>query len=44
MELELGIGALLRELPGLRLAVPEGELEWSSGLAFSRPRTVPLAW
>ncbi|MFI2184059.1 cytochrome P450 [Streptomyces sioyaensis] len=44
MELELAIGALLRELPGLRLAVPEGELEWSSGLAFSRPRTVPLAW
>ncbi|MER6666873.1 cytochrome P450 [Amycolatopsis japonica] len=44
MELEVAIGALLREMPGLRLAVDESELEWTSGLAFSRPRTLPIAW
>jgi cytochrome P450 len=44
MELEIAIGTLLRELPGLRLAVDELELEWSSGLAFSRPRALPIAW
>nr|CAM34359.1 putative cytochrome P450 dependend monoxygenase [Streptomyces tendae] len=44
MELEIALGALLRRMPGLRLAVPEADLQWSSQLAFSRPRTLPVAW
>ncbi|MGB3440130.1 MAG: cytochrome P450 [Actinophytocola sp.] len=44
MELEIAVGTLLRDLPGLRLAVDESELEWSSGVAFSRPQTLPVLW
>ncbi|MFE1173950.1 cytochrome P450 [Streptomyces sp. NPDC058773] len=29
IELQIALGTLLRRLPGLRLAVPEGELEWT---------------
>ncbi|MFC5723804.1 cytochrome P450 [Streptomyces gamaensis] len=44
IELQAGIGALLRTLPGIRLAVDESQLEWSSGLAFSRPASLPVVW
>jgi len=44
LELEIALRTLVREMPGLRLAVAESELEWSSGLAFSRPTTLPVAW
>lgn len=43
-ELEIALGAVLRRMPGLRLAVEESRLRWSSGLAFSRPDTLPIAW
>lgn len=44
LELEIAIGTLLHEMPHLRLAVTESELEWSAGLAFSRPQTLPITW
>ncbi|HEY4021009.1 MAG TPA: cytochrome P450 [Pseudonocardiaceae bacterium] len=44
LELEIALRTLLRDMPDLRLAVPESELEWSSGLAFSRPAKLPVAW
>ncbi|WP_327085937.1 cytochrome P450 [Nonomuraea sp. NBC_01738] len=44
IELEIALGSLLRELPVLRLAVPERELRWNAGAAFSRPMTLPLTW
>ncbi|GHF65524.1 cytochrome P450 [Streptomyces mashuensis] len=44
MELQAGLAALLRILPGLRLAVPETELTWSAGLAFARPDALPVTW
>lgn len=44
LELEIALRTLLRDTPGLRLAVDESDLEWSSGLAFSRPTTLPVAW
>jgi cytochrome P450 len=44
LELEVALGTLLREMPGLRLAVDEADLPWSSGLAFSRPQTLPVLW
>ncbi|MFF4403256.1 cytochrome P450 [Streptomyces sp. NPDC001404] len=44
VELTAALGALLARMPGLRPAVEETELVWSSGLAFSRPRELPVAW
>jgi len=44
LELEIALRTLVREMPSLRLAVAESELEWSSGLAFSRPTMLPVAW
>jgi cytochrome P450 len=44
LELEIALGTLLRKLPRLRLAVAETEFVWSSGLAFSRPAELPVAW
>jgi len=40
LELMIALGALLREMPGLRAAVPEAELRWSHGSAFSRPHAL----
>ncbi len=44
IELEVALGSLLARFPDLRLAVTEDELGWSTGLAFSRPDELPLAW
>ncbi|MEU6730304.1 cytochrome P450 [Nonomuraea wenchangensis] len=44
LELEIALGSLLRDLPGLRLAVPESDLRWNRGTAFSRPAELPLTW
>ncbi|MEV0625229.1 cytochrome P450 [Nonomuraea wenchangensis] len=44
LELEIALGSLLRDLPGLRLAVPESGLRWNRGTAFSRPAELPLTW
>jgi cytochrome P450 len=43
-ELEIALGAVAARLPGLRLAVPESELTWSSNAAFSRPSELLVAW
>jgi cytochrome P450 len=44
MELQVAIGALLERLPDLRLAVPEEELEWKSGLLVRGLKRMPVAW
>jgi cytochrome P450 len=35
---------LFRRLPGLRLAVPRGQLEWRPTPGFRRVVTLPVAW
>ncbi|PZM89993.1 MAG: cytochrome P450 [Actinobacteria bacterium] len=44
MELQVALAALLDRLPGLRLAVPEAELAWKSGLLVRGLRTLPVTW
>ncbi|SDY94855.1 Cytochrome P450 [Micromonospora pattaloongensis] len=44
MELQVAVAALLHRLPGLRLAVPEPELEWKSGMLVRGLRKMPVAW
>ncbi|GGK00044.1 cytochrome P450 [Pilimelia anulata] len=44
MELEVGLGALLREFPGLRLAVPDAELRWRTDNLVRGPLRLPVAW
>ncbi|WP_055700225.1 MULTISPECIES: cytochrome P450 [Streptomyces] len=44
LELEVALGALLRALPGLTLAVPEEELEWRSGMYVRGVRKLPVTW
>jgi cytochrome P450 len=43
VELQVAFGALLRRFPGLRLAVPEEELTWGSGMLRGVSR-LPVAW
>lgn len=44
MELEVGLGALLREFPGLRLAVPEAAVAWRTNNLVRGPRELPVDW
>ncbi|MEU3983399.1 cytochrome P450 [Streptomyces sp. NPDC026672] len=44
MELEVALGTLLHLLPGLRLAVPEDELEWRTGMYIRGVRRLPVTW
>lgn len=44
MDLQIGLGTLLDRFPDLRLAVPEDEIEWKSGMAVRGPVALPLAW
>jgi cytochrome P450 len=44
MELQVALGTLLRRLPTLRLAVPETELRWKSGMLVRGPEELPVAW
>ncbi|WP_329008118.1 cytochrome P450 [Micromonospora rifamycinica] len=44
MELQEALGALLRRLPGLRLAVPEEELRFKPGLVVRSLETLPVSW
>ncbi|GAA2520619.1 cytochrome P450 [Pilimelia columellifera] len=44
MELEVGLGALLRDFPDLRLAVPEAEIPWRSNNLVRGPRQLMVAW
>ncbi|MEO3930544.1 cytochrome P450 [Micromonosporaceae bacterium B7E4] len=44
MELQVAIGTLIGRLPGLRLAVPESEVPWKSGLLVRGPLALPVTW
>ncbi|MCX4474676.1 cytochrome P450 [Micromonospora sp. NBC_01655] len=44
MELQVVLDTLLDRLPGLRLAVPESELPWKSGLLVRGLTAMPVAW
>lgn len=44
VELELALTTLLRRFPGLRLAVPAGELEWNTGGLIRGLRRLPVTW
>ncbi len=44
MELQVGIGALLRQLPGLRLAGSAEDIPWRAGTAVDGPRELLLSW
>lgn len=44
MDIQIALSALLQRFPDLRLAVPETEVEWKSGMAVRGPVTLPIAW
>ncbi|NBE82868.1 cytochrome P450 [Micromonospora rubida] len=44
MELQVVLDVLLDRAPGLRLAVPEAELPWKSGLLVRGLTAMPVAW
>ncbi len=44
IELQAAIGTLLRRLPTVRLAVPEDELVWKTGMLVRGLRTLPVTW
>ncbi|MBE1491261.1 cytochrome P450 [Plantactinospora soyae] len=44
MELQVAIHTLVTRLPGLRLAVPEPELTWKSGLLVRGLAALPVTW
>lgn len=44
MDMQTALAALLNRFPDLRLAVPEAELEWKSGMAVRGPVALPITW
>ncbi|MFE2336714.1 cytochrome P450 [Streptomyces coelicoflavus] len=44
VEMEVAYAGLLRELPGLRLNTPPGELAYTSGMILKALRTLPVTW
>jgi cytochrome P450 len=44
MELQIGIGNLIRRFPTLRLAVPESELQWDTKEQFRGLVSLPVRW
>jgi len=44
MELQVALGTILSRLPGLRLAVPEGELTWLTSTVMRGLAALPVAW
>ncbi|MDT9687066.1 cytochrome P450 [Streptomyces sp. P9(2023)] len=44
LELQITLERVTTRLPGLRLAVPEGELRWRSREFFSGLRSLPVTW
>ena len=44
MDLRVALTALLDRLPGLQLAVPEGDIRWKAGMAVRGPVTLPIGW
>ncbi|MFI7552544.1 cytochrome P450 [Micromonospora sediminimaris] len=44
MELQVGIGTLVARMPELRIAVPESELTWKSGMIVRGLARMPVTW
>jgi cytochrome P450 len=44
LDIQTALNALLQRFPDLRLAVPESEVAWKSGMAVRGPVTLPIAW
>jgi nocardicin N-oxygenase len=44
MELQIALGALLRRLPTLELAVPESELRWREDMLVRGLWELPVRW
>ena len=44
MDIQTALTALLQRFPELRLAVPEADLQWKTGMAVRGPVTLPIAW
>jgi cytochrome P450 len=44
MELQVGLGALLSRLPGLRIAVPEDSLTWHDDIVMRGLAALPITW
>jgi cytochrome P450 len=44
MDLQIALTTLFDRFPDLRLAVPEDQVEWKSGLAVRGPVTLPVTW
>jgi nitric oxide reductase len=44
VELECALAGLVRRLPGLRLAVPCDQLEWSDPKADVGLKSLPVKW
>ncbi|MFG1673725.1 cytochrome P450 [Micromonospora sp. NPDC049282] len=44
LEVRTALGLLLRDLPGLRLAVPPDEVRWKAGHAILGPVALPVTW
>ncbi|GIG88352.1 cytochrome P450 [Plantactinospora endophytica] len=44
MELQVALETLVRRLPGLRLAAPEAELRWKTGMLVRGVAALPVAW
>ena len=44
LEIELGVGTILRRFPGLRLTVPAGEVEWDYRITAAGPKSLPVTW
>jgi cytochrome P450 len=44
MDLQVALAALLDRFPGLRLAVPDDQLQWKTGQAVRGPIALPIGW
>lgn len=44
IEMQVAVGTLVRRFPTLRLAVPESELTWRTGLLGLEMDTLPVTW
>lgn len=44
LDIQTALTALLQRFPDLRLAVPESDLQWKSGMAVRGPVALPIAW
>ena len=44
VEIELGVGTVLRRFPNLRLTVPPQQIEWDYRITAAGPKTLPVTW